>query len=83
MLSRKLVFVLPWYHGGFKSKHICDRGAALGDLEDVSWLFSGPLTSLLEHIKAWVFVGTDICFLLALCSSFVLIVVVVRGGGGG
>ena len=25
------MFGLPWYHGGFKSKHQCDRGAALGE----------------------------------------------------
>ena len=26
VVSRKLLFVLPWYHGGFKSKHLYDRG---------------------------------------------------------
>ena len=36
------MFGLPWYHGGFKSKHLCDRGAALGGLVDAQWLRSGP-----------------------------------------
>ena len=37
----------------------------------------------LGHIGASGLVGRDIGFLLALCSSFVLIVVVGRGDGGG
>ena len=77
------MFVPSSHFGSFKLRQLCDRGAALGDLDDVSWLFSGPLTSFLDHIKAWVFVSADVCFLLALCSSFVLIVVVGRGDGGG